>query len=241
MAIATMSGHVSRALEFYNKAGKYFSIGRTTPWDDETTPPAPSLDDFKLEELVALKKVDNCFLVIQDNENGTINYRDNKWRIVADHLETTIGTEGVLEGSTQVPLTSLAGILVGNKLRIDNEYEATISGINTANNFVTLDTPAPRNINPGAPVLGGAYVEKAKYVYIDCTLNYDQFPIVTYRQVGLQTGVQRTNLDVMKSAAYSPTGVDEFENLGVLEIIDNRPPTVRQVDQRETISIVIEF
>lgn len=239
MAIATTSAHVSRALEFYNKVGKYFSIGGTTPWDDEQNPPSPNVNDFRLKDIVALKKVDNIYLVVQDN-NGTISYRDTKWRIVTPEISTTTSLI-TAKNSTTVGLASLSSIVVGNKLRIGNIYEGKILTINTSNNTVVLDTAAPSDIPIGSSVLGGAYVEGAKHVYIDCSLNYDQFPIITYRQVGVQTSVTPNTQDVLKSSAYSDSGLDEYTSLGNLEILDNRAPTVREADQREVISLIIEF
>lgn len=239
MAIATTSAHVSRALDFYNKAGKYFSIGGTTAWDDEQNPPSPNVSDFKLNDIVALKKVDNTYLVVQD-ENGTINYRDTKWKIVTPEISTTTSLI-VTEGSTTVGLTSLSSIVAGNKLRIGNTYEGKILTINTSNNTVVLDTASPKTLPIGSSVLGGAYVEGAKHVYIECSLNYDQFPIVTYRQVGVQTSVLPNNVDTLRSAAYSNSGLDEYTSLGNLEILDNRSPTVREPDQKEVISLIVEF
>lgn len=241
MAIAVNQAHVSRALDFYNKEGKYFSIGRTSPWENETNPPTPSLNAYKIDEIVALKKVDNCYLVVKDDDNGTISYRDNKWRIVQPSISTTVATAGVSKNSTSVLLKSMAGIVVGNRLRINEVYEGKILSIDTATNSVTLDTPAPEDIPGNSPVLGGAYVENANYVYIECSLNYDQFPIVTYRQVGVQTGVLPNNQDILRSSKYSSTLVNEYTNIGLLEIVDNRPPITRQADQAEKLSLIIQF
>lgn len=240
MAIATTAAHVSRALDFYNKEGKYFSIGRTAPWDDESNPPAPNVSDYILDDIIALKKVDNTYLVVPDDVDGTIQYRDTKWRRVTPEIKTTTSAMTPI-GSTDVYLTTLAGIAIGNKLRIGDLYEGKIVDINAGNNIVVLDTPAPEDIPLGSSVLGGAYVEGAKHVYIECSLNYDQFPIVTYRQIGLQTSVTPDNRDILRSANYSSSGVNEYTSLGVLEILDNRAPTVREPDQRETLSIIVEL
>lgn len=241
MAIAVTGGHVSRALDFYNKAGKYFSIGRTSAWDDETNPPSPNVDTYNIDELVALKKVDNVYLVVPDNTNGTIVYKDNKWRIVQPSISTTVGSGGISSGSYSVPISSFASIVVGVKVRINDVYEGVITAIDTGTNTITLDTAAPEYIPAGAVVLSGAYVEGAKYVYIECTLSYDTFPIVTYRQIGVQSGVTPNTTDILRSADYSSTGNNEYTSKGNLEIIDNRPPVTRQVDQSERLSLILEF
>lgn len=238
MAIATNGGHASRAIDFYNAEGKYFIVGGTTPWEDESAPPPPDLTDFKLRNIVGLKKVDNTNLVVPDEE-GTIRYRNQNWRIVSKKIETTVGNAGVSLGAVVVPLTSLNGIVQGSKLRINNTYEGRVVSISGL--LVTLDTPAPIAIKAGSPVIGGAIVEGAKYVYVDCYLDYDEFPIVTYRQIGLCTGVTPGDANILKSADYSNSGADEFSTIGVLEILDNRVPSTRDTSQRELISLIIEF
>ena len=238
MAIAVNGGHVSRALDFYHSAGKYFIIGGTTPWDDETTPDTPSITDFKLRDVVGLKKVDNIHLVIPD-KNGSIQYRNQNWKIVTESIKTTVSSAGVTNNATVVPVASVAGMTVGSKLRIANTYEGTITSISGL--LVTLDTPAPVAIPAGSDVTGGALVEGAKYVYVDCYLSYDQFPLVTYRQIGLCSGVTPNTEDVLKNAAYTSSGYDDYSSLGVLEILDNRVPSTLDINQRELLSLIIEF
>lgn len=238
MAIATNGGHISRALDFYKTPGKYFIIGGTIPWEDESAPPAPDVSEFKLVDVVGLKRVDNVHMVIP-HPNGSIQYRDQNWKIVTSQVSTTVTDPGVLKGETVIPVASVAGLVEGAKVRINNEYEATI--LSTAGMMITLDTPAPSDILVGATVLGGAIVEGAKYVYVDCYLNYDEFPLVTYRQIGLCTGVTPDNENVLKSSPYSIGGKDEYTSLGVLEVLDNRIPAARDISQRELLSLIIEF
>lgn len=239
IAIAVNGGHISRALDFYNAVGKYFIIGGTEPWEDESVPTPPSPSDFKLRDVVGLKKVDNCHLVVPDTK-GTIQYRNQNWRIVTDSIKTTVSTGGVTIGTNVIPVENLQGILVGSKLRINNLYEGKVSSI--SGNRVTLDTPAPTDIPAGSIVLGGAMVEGAKYVYVDCYLNYDEFPIITYRQVGLCTAVTPNTENILLSAKYTSGGInDEYTSLGTLEILDNRVPATRDISQRELLSVIVEF
>ena len=238
MAIATNGGHVSRALDFYKTEGKYFIIGGTEPWRDESTPTPPSLNDYRLNDVVALKKVYNTFLVVPD-ENGTIEYRTQNWKKVSEPFYTSIGSSGVTMNSKVIPVESIRGIVEGVRLRINNSYEGKVTSISGLN--ITLDTPAPVEIPAGSLVEGGAYVEAAKYVYIDAYLNYDEFPIVRYRQIGLCTGVTPNTGDTLRSAKYSSSGSDEYSSLGVLEVLDNRVPSTRDIDQRELLSLIIEF
>ena len=238
MAIAVKDGHTARALEFYNTPGKYFIIGGTIPWEDESSPDTPQVGEFKLNDVVGLKKVDNVHLVVPD-DNGTIVYRTQRWRVVPADISTTVGTTGVTEGSVVVPVTSVAGLTVGSKVRIANLYEATITSI--SNNLLTLSAESPAPIPAGATVLGGAIPEGAHYVYLDCYLNYDEFPLVTYRQIGLCTAVTPNTADILLSAAYSSHNADEFASLGRLEVLDNRVPSTRDISMREQLSLIIEL
>lgn len=238
MAIAVNGGHVSRALDFYENTSKYFIIGGTTAWEEEDAPPAPAVTDFKLVNVVGLQKATNTYLVVPD-EAGTIQYRTQNWRIVPAEISTTVASAGVSLGVNVVPVASVAGLTIGAKIRVNNSYEGKITSI--AGSLVTIDTPAPAAIPVGSPVLAGAQVEGAKYVYVETYLNYDEFPLVTYRQLGLSTGVAPNTANTLLAAAYSPTSVDQFTSLGILEVLDNRMPATRDINQREQLSLILEF
>lgn len=263
MAIATNGGHVSRALDFYNAAGKYFILGGTTPWThieegveitDDSRPATPDVSDYRLNDIVGLKRIDNISLVRPatelENQNPTeenlIKYRNQNWKRVEPVIRTKLATQ-VTEGSTVIQVESVASLTkVGTKIRIADTYEGNV--VSYSGLYITLDTAAPKMIPSGSPVVGGAMVEGAKYVYVDCYLNYDEFPIVdtenkplSYRQIGLCTGVTPNTEDILKSAAYSNTGVSEYTSLGTLEILDNRVPSTRDINQREQLSLIIEF
>ena len=238
MAIAVNGGHISRALDFYESEGKYFIIGGTTPWEDESTPPSPTVEDFKLVDVVGLKRVDNIHLVIPDDA-GSIQYRSQNWKIVPAYINTTVSNTGVTPNSNVVPVTSVEGLTVGSKIRVNNLYEGKITSISGL--LLTLDTASPEAIPAGSTVIGGAMVEGAKYVYVDCYLNYDEFPLVTYRQIGLCSGVYPNSADILKSAPYALGTSNEYTSLGTLEILDNRAPSTRDISQRELLSLIIEF
>lgn len=80
MAVTTIKGHVSRALDFFNKPNIYLGIGRTTPWEDDSNPPRPqSTDD--LTEVAGYKKAESIFMVKPDDK-GELTYRNQKWKII---------------------------------------------------------------------------------------------------------------------------------------------------------------
>lgn len=131
MAIITMNGHVSRALDFYHKTDVYFSIGKISEWaeSDRTkstsssnavsdySPPSPELSS-DIVELVGMKKVERMFLVVPD-ENGSLVYRDSRWKIIAQDKALDKGARWVY----------LSASLNYNELPIDISYR--MIGINT--------------------------------------------------------------------------------------------------------------
>lgn len=95
MAVTTLKGHVSRALDFFRRPEIYFGIGKSTNWteDDRTpgTPDTQTVDEYNppvpmstddMVQVVGYKKAESVFLVVPDEE-GTLRYRDTKWRVVS--------------------------------------------------------------------------------------------------------------------------------------------------------------
>ena len=123
MAIFTLKGHASRALDFYNKGDVYFAIGKYTKWDASTVPdydptidydanpPLPSNTDPFLEP-IAYKYVQSRFMVVPDEDNGTLEYRGTKWRIVDP-------SDAITEGARWVYITS---ILEYSEMPTDKAY-----------------------------------------------------------------------------------------------------------------------
>lgn len=239
MARALNGGHVSRALEFYNKEGKYMIVGGTKPWGVIDNPPDPSDTDFKLEDVIGLKRFNSIDLVVPDDEYGTIKYRNRKWRKVIPEITTTLIDAGAPLYATDLYLSSTSTLKIGNRVRISDIYEGKI--VDIKDNRITLDEAAPVELAGGLEVKSGAIIEGAKYVYITCYLEYDSFPLQTYRQIGICAGVLPDKKDTLLSAAYSTSKKNEYESLGILEVLDNRYPITRNKDMREMISMIIEF
>lgn len=174
MAISTTRGHVSRAVAFFKEPEIFFGFGRQTPWsetgeDEAEIPEAPSMAATEVEEPIGFKLVDRVHLVIPNEEDGTIAYKDSKWEIVSEDQ---------------------------------------------------------------------AYNKNSRHVYIECTLRYDEIPLIDYRQIGILTGLKRETEVSPGKAALIPS---EVADQGILQILDNRKPTVRQKDQKEQLSLIIEF
>ncbi|GLI90617.1 hypothetical protein ACSHUI_00905 [Bacillus subtilis] len=116
MAVKTRAHRVSRALDFYKKNTIYFSIGRTTPWEDENNPPRTE-DTTPLEEMIGMRKADRVLLVTpydgSDVPEGTeiIEFVENSfWKVVPEqdalkeyaryvYIETTINPSDLPLGS----------------------------------------------------------------------------------------------------------------------------------------------
>ena len=97
MALLTMKGHISRAMDFFNKESIYAAIGKSSKWaqndckelegdsfdpnkDYDSYPPAPAITDDLLE-VIGYKKIEFRSLVVQDDD-GTLEYRGSKWKMV---------------------------------------------------------------------------------------------------------------------------------------------------------------
>ena len=239
MAIITNGGHAQRALDFYDKAGKYFIIGGTSPWETESTPPTPTVDAFNLNGIIALKSIDNYYIVRRD-PLGSISYNNENWKIIPPRIDTTTRLS-ISIGDTEITVNSVSGLAEGSKVRIGEIYEGKISSINSITRVLSLDTPAPYNISIGSSVRSGAIIEGAHHVYLESVLDASTFPLENYRQAGLCVGATPSNGDILKAAAYSDSGVDEFTSIGVLEILDNKPPVIRNTSMSEKLCVMLEF
>ena len=136
MAICTLKGHVSRAMDFYNKEGLFFAIAKPTQWsedsvdtfdpsiDYEQNPPAPKNTD-ELIDIIGYKRVEFRALVVQDPE-GSLEYRNTRWRIVPYDDAVKEGARWVFISSelvyNELPCTvpyRQVGLFSGVKLKDD--------------------------------------------------------------------------------------------------------------------------
>lgn len=183
MAITTLKGHVSRAIDFYNKPEIFFGIGKTTPWGEAdrttSTPDDAKIDDYnppvpeptdEIMELAGFKRAETVYLCVQDDNKGEIVYQEKRWRVIP---------------------------------------------------------------------LENAYDEGARWVYIAAQFAYSEFAFdISYRQVGLYTGIKRNENVPSGQFVLKP---DEVADIGMLEVLDNRRPIYRMPDQREGLTVIVEF
>lgn len=86
--------------------------------------------------------------------------------------------------------------------------------------------------------LSEALTKGAKWVYIETTIRYDELPLGTYRQVGLYEGLEKNAGVAVGKTNLLPS---EVKSAGVLEVVDNRKTSNRDIDQKEKLTLVIEF
>lgn len=78
----------------------------------------------------------------------------------------------------------------------------------------------------------------AHWVYLECSINYDEFSAVAYRQIGIFSRVTlKSGVAPYKSIVLP----NEIENQGILEVLDQRKVVTRNEDSKDTFSMIIEF
>lgn len=83
-----------------------------------------------------------------------------------------------------------------------------------------------------------AFEEKSRWIYIMTHFSYDDHPLLSFRQIGLVTGLERkSEVDPGKSNLLP----EEVEDPGIVEVIDYRIATYRHYLQRERIDFILEF
>ena len=83
-----------------------------------------------------------------------------------------------------------------------------------------------------------AQQEGARWVYIQSTLLYDELPLSDYRQIGVYSDVQLVGGVSPSKYALLPS---EVSNNGILEAYTNRAKASRAIDQKDAITLILEF
>lgn len=77
---------------------------------------------------------------------------------------------------------------------------------------------------------------KARWVLVETTVRFDEMPAVSYRQIGVFSRVQPAS-GYENRLVLNP---NEIQDVGILEVLDNRKVTTRQSDTRDTYMMIIE-
>lgn len=80
---------------------------------------------------------------------------------------------------------------------------------------------------------------KARWIYMDFQLDPNDFVGFTYRQIGLYSDVKILPPATQSMTIYNAEHIEKGS--GILEVIQNRAPVTRQIDQRELVAVVLEF
>jgi len=275
MAITTNRAHVVRALDFFNKSETYFAIGKRTAWSEEdgsgasdTNPPAPDTMTTEIKETIGFKKVENIFMVVPDNDEGTISYRDSRWKVVPADQALAQNAKWVYIDTTirydELPLGFYRQIGVFTDLKKKKgEKEVVTLTVNSkateaGNVAVTLDGQVTSvSIKKDATAIEVATAIRGTVFngYVtggESSTNIVTFTADTVGKKG-EASFSSANTGITADMSVTTNGQDatpaektnllpeEVADIGRLEVIDNRQPANRQSDQKEKLSLVIEF
>lgn len=113
MAIATLNSHIELAKYIVNQANSiYLTIGKTSPWSNEDSPPQTEEKNTSLQEIVGYKKAKNVTLV-----RPAINENDKKRTDKIEYgNETWIPVSVDKAQKEQAKWVYLEGEIIGNEL-----------------------------------------------------------------------------------------------------------------------------
>jgi len=122
-------GMIRALLTFKNNEVFWFAVARTqTPWGNENSPPAESVDTVSLTEIAGLQKAQTVSLCYQDT-NGAIEFRGKRYSLVSDndaynYDSRCLYCSTVLKFDTFPVVTFRQfGLLVGVAPKVGSEYK----------------------------------------------------------------------------------------------------------------------
>lgn len=143
MAIVTNNAHVANALRFYNeRQSMYLGIARsTTPWSNESVPPA---EDPSVTDLIELTGMRKCTVSLarelgegESTTKQTVDFRGKTWVLVND-------TDAYTEGANFV---YVSGAISGSELPLGAYRQAGIFTGVELNEGVTANAVLPNEIS----------------------------------------------------------------------------------------------
>lgn len=81
-----------------------------------------------------------------------------------------------------------------------------------------------------------ALEKQARWVLIETRIEFEELPPVSYRQIGIFSRVKTTEGNENKNVLLP----DEIENVGILEILNNRKVVTRQSDTKDSYTMIVE-
>ncbi len=87
-----------------------------------------------------------------------------------------------------------------------------------------------------------AYTEKARHVWIQAQINYDELPVdISYRQIGIFSGLVRDPVDLAANPGRTVLLPVHVDDPGIIEYIYHDRPIPRALNRRDIINVVITF
>jgi hypothetical protein len=261
--IKPLSGNVARALRFYNEPEVCVGIAVSTAWPTDSAPPDPIASNRALGWITAevytgtSLSATNCVARLAGQTTpyvGNLSYRVAA--LSATTYEVRRVDNNALMGTTPLttsatPLTTvipgLALTVTGSALVAGDTYVFHADGVLgfkvcDQKSLVVPDAAGTivyngQNWRVVAPA--NALAEGAYQVYVHAALNYAELPVgITYRQVGVLTGVTRAAGTGPSVLALTP---DLVSSNGFVELVDNKPPQTRSNSQRENYAYILVF
>ena len=245
---STTLSHTSRAFDLFSSSSLYYGIGYQSPWPDDNVPPLVDYNSMEIYQVIGYKKVEDAYMVVPDT-SGSIIYRDSQWRVVSPVMYRFQLISEASAGDTQIVVQSpdpnkISALTVGTKVLLEINQSMGLASLITnvsgsgTQATITIADEIDQDYAAGSWVHWGILAESCRACFVGTWIRYDELPLFPYRVIGvfnrltLATGVA-TNL-----TALLPNQVD---NPGILECVQYRMPFSRNIDQREYLSVIIEF
>lgn len=264
MAVNTItpkSGRVRRALRFFEEAEVFMGYAVAGAWADEEVPDAPSPDAKTIGLIRDVSFTGTSFNTA--NVSVKLNTKPVEITAVTEYELTALTATtyelrnkdtAALIGAASYPVgatvqeTILPGLSIlvnepaltpGDKMTftVDPATGFRLVGVKHMCVPDPAGTLVHRDTNYRIVDAADAQDEQAYYVYIEATFDYDNLPVKPYRQVGVFTGLTRKTGVTLGQERLLPT---EVEDVGVLEVLDNRKVIYRDADSRQNYSFIVE-
>lgn len=257
-SLTTIASRVARAVRFYNEPELFIGAGVSQPWPDDSNPPTPVDSSFNVgwisNQAYSGSSLSNLNCTVALTQAPLLTSRT----LVLTVLSAS--TYQVTSGGTVVgPTTNTAGpspntavdpglslLVTSTAMTPGDTFTFTADGINVGFkkcsqvNLVVPDvngTIAYRDQNWRIVDPADALSQGARWVYVATSFIYDELPVnVTYRQLGVFSGLQRAEGVSTSQGTLLP---NQVASVGTVEVLENRSPTTRDISQQATIRFII--
>lgn len=259
-AITTTTGHVARALRFYNLPEIVVGIAVTEPWPNEAVPPAVDGSAFNLGRIYNKTYSGASFSSLNSNaifnsapfRGGSIGYKiialtANTYEVRKLSDNTLVGNPSYTAqaGARSDIITGLDITVTNTSMTAGHFFSFYVDGpisyqVITQKQLVVPDpagTIEYRDQNWRIVSPSNAIKEGARFVFLEVIFRYDEHPLTDFRQLGIFTGLTREVGVASNKANLLPS---EVADCGYLELVDNHGVVTRDLNQREKFQFILE-